>query len=161
MIKRKSLAMLVALSMSTALVGCSSDENSNSEGGSATQEQSQEETQEKEKEETQEALVLVDDETVKVTIVEKINDEIFGPTYKVEIENKTDKKMIVQTRDVSVDGMMEDPLFSEEITAGKKAQGDMTFMNIEGLENLKNIEGKLVILDENYGEVTSYDMVIE
>ena len=97
----------------------------------------------------------------KIVVTEKFNDEIFGPSYKVSVENKTDKKIIVQTRDVSIDGVMEEPIFSIEVTAGKKANDNMTFMNIEGLDNLKNLEGKLVIIDENFSDIRSYDMTIE
>lgn len=56
---------------------------------------------------------------------------------------------------------MEEPIFSVEVTAGKKANDNMTFMNIESLEALKNLEGKLVIIDENFSDIKSYDMTIE
>ena len=57
---------------------------------------------------------------------------------------------------------MEEPIFSVEVTAGKKANDNMTFMNIESLEALKNLEGKLLIMDdESYDELRSYDMTIE
>ena len=107
-------------------------------------------------------VVLVDDELARIVVTEKFNDEILGPSYKVSVENKTDKKIIVQTRDVSIDGVMEEPIFSVEVTAGKKANDNMTFMNIESLEALKNLEGKLLIMDdESYDELRSYDMTIE
>ena len=38
--------------------------------------------------------------------------------------------------------------------------GSIRFMDIETLEDLKNLEGKLVILNENYSEVASYELAI-
>ena len=37
----------------------------------------------------------------------------------------------------------------------------MQFMNITELEDLKNLEGKLVVLDEDYSDLKIYDMTIE
>lgn len=140
-----------------SFVACSSPETSKVESGSATPVEEQKD----EAEVKQEEVVLVDDELAKIVVTEKFNDEIFGPSYKVSVENKTDKKIIVQTRDISIDGVMEEPIFSIEVTAGKKANDNMTFMNIEGLDNLKNLEGELVIIDENFNDIKSYDMTIE
>ena len=147
--------------MAMSFVACSDPETSKVEGGSATP--AEEKKEEKEVLEVkQDEVVLVDDELARIVVTEKFNDEILGPSYKVSVENKTDKKIIVQTRDVSIDGVMEEPIFSVEVTAGKKANDNMTFMNIESLEALKNLEGKLLIMDdESYDELRSYDMTIE
>ena len=153
----KSIRLMLIGVMAMSFVACSSPETSKVESGSATPVEEQKD----EAEVKQEAVVLVDDELAKIVVTEKFNDEIFGPSYKVSVENKTDKKIIVQTRDISIDGVMEEPIFSIEVTAGKKANDNMTFMNIEGLDNLKNLEGKLVIIDENFNDIKSYDMTIE
>lgn len=153
----KSIRLMLIGVMAMSFVACSSPETSKVESGSATPVEEQKD----EAEVKQEEVVLVDDELAKIVVTEKFNDEIFGPSYKVSIENKTDKKIIVQTRDVSIDGVMEEPIFSVEVTAGKKANDNMTFMNIESLEALKNLEGKLVIIDENFSDIKSYDMTIE
>lgn len=153
----KSIRLMLIGVMAMSFVACSSPETSKVESGSATPVEEQKD----EAEVKQEEVVLVDDELAKIVVTEKFNDEIFGPSYKVSVENKTDKKIIVQTRDISIDGVMEEPIFSIEVTAGKKANDNMTFMNIEGLDNLKNLEGKLVIIDENFNDIKSYDMTIE
>ena len=157
----KSIRLMLIGVMAMSFVACSDPETSKVEGGSATP--AEEKKEEKEVWEVkQEEVVLVDDELARIVVTEKFNDEILGPSYKVSVENKTDKKIIVQTRDVSIDGVMEEPIFSVEVTAGKKANDNMTFMNIESLEALKNLEGKLLIMDdESYGELRSYDMTIE
>ena len=153
----KSIRLMLIGVVTMSFVACSSPETSKVESGSATPVEEQKD----EAEVKQEEVVLVDDELARIVVTEKFNDEIFGPSYKVSIENKTDKKIIVQTRDVSIDGVMEEPIFSVEVTAGKKANDNMTFMNIESLEALKNLEGKLVIIDENFSDIKSYDMTIE
>lgn len=153
----KSIRLMLIGVMAMSFVACSDPETSKVESGSATPvEEQKDETEVK-----QEEVVLVDDELARIVVTEKFNDEILGPSYKVSVENKTDKKIIVQTRDVSIDGVMEEPIFSVEVTAGKKANDNMTFMNIESLEALKNLEGKLVIIDENFSDIKSYDMTIE
>ncbi|WP_276699641.1 hypothetical protein [Romboutsia ilealis] len=153
----KSIRLMLIGVMAMSFVACSNPETSKVESGSATPVEEQKD----EAEVKQEEVVLVDDDLAKIVVTEKFNDEIFGPSYKVSVENKTDKKIIVQTRDVSIDGVMEEPIFSVEVTAGKKANDNMTFMNIESLEALKNLEGKLVIVDENFSDIKSYDMTIE
>ena len=52
---------------------------------------------------TNEAMVVLVTNEEKI---EKSNDEIFGPMYKFLIENKSDKKLTVQSRDTSIDGVM-------------------------------------------------------
>lgn len=156
----KSIRLILIGVVAMSFVACSDPETSKVEGGSATPVEEKKENESAE-EVVQEELVLVDDELAKIVISEKFNDEVFGPSYKVSVENKTDQKIIVQTRDVSIDGVMEEPIFSVEVTAGKKANNNMTFMNIESLEELKNLEGKLVIIDENFSDIRSYDMTIE
>lgn len=151
--KRIRLMLIGVMAMS--FVACSSQETSKVEGGNTPP------TEEYKEAVKEYEVVLVDDELAKIVVTGKFNDEILGPSYKVSVENKTDKKIIVQTRDVSIDGVMEDPIFSVEVTAGKKANDNMTFMNIESLETLKNLEGKLVIIDENFSDIRSYDMIIE
>lgn len=153
----KSIRLMLIGVMAMSFVACSDPETSKVESGSATPVEEQKD----EAEVKQEEVVLVDDELARIVVTEKFNDEILGPSYKVSVENKTDKKIIVQTRDVSIDGVMEEPIFSVEVTAGKKANDNMTFMNIESLEALKNLEGKLVIIDENFSDIKSYDMTIE
>ncbi len=153
----KSIRLILMGALAMSFVACSTPETSKVESGSATPVEEQKD----EAKEIQEEVVLVDDELAKIVISEKFNDEVFGPSYKVSVENKTDQKIIVQTRDVSIDGVMEEPIFSVEVTAGKKANDNMTFMNVEGLDNLKNLEGKLVIIDENFSDIRSYDMTIE
>ena len=156
---KKLLTLIATGLLSLSLVACSSGESEKVREGNATQTEKENNTNNNaEKEETN--VVLVDDDTVKVTVTEKTVD-MFGAGYNVTIENKTDEKIVVQTRETSIDGVMSEPVFSVDIMPGKKANGDMTFMDVESLDKLKNLEGKLVVVDEDFNDVSSYNITIE
>lgn len=70
-------------------------------------------------------LVDNDDMLLKITAVE--NDTIWGYTLKVQIENRTDKDLMFSLNDVSVNGYMCDPFFAATVTAGMKANKDISF----------------------------------
>lgn len=154
---KKILSLIAVGVLSISLVACSSGESEKVDGGNAT---AVEEKNDGNEETKKEEIVLVDDELAKIVVTEKKVDP-FGAGYVVSVENKSDKKIIVQTRDTSVDGTMEEPIFSIEVMPGKKANDMMQFTNITELEGLKNVEGKLVILDENFMDIKSYDMTLE
>ena len=154
---KKILSLIAVGVLSISLVACSSGESEKVDGGNAT---AVEEKNDGNEETKKEEIVLVDDELAKIVVTEKKADP-FGAGYVVSVENKSDKKIIVQTRDTSVDGTMEEPIFSIEVRPGKKANDMMQFTNITELEGLKNVEGKLVILDENFMDIKSYDMTLE
>lgn len=69
---------------------------------------------------------------------------IMGPSLMVMIQNDTDRGITVQARDTSVNGLMMDPIFSEEVMPGKYAVGDMTFMSSSledsGIEEIEELE---------------------
>ena len=117
---------------------------------------------------------IADDDLVKIDLlnVERTTDEIFGDSIKVnfEIENKTDSKIIVQSRDVSADGYMVDDIvaFSPEIAANKKIKDKLTLEEVfldEGDELPKleeNLEMTIIVVDdETYDEIGSYDVNID
>lgn len=100
--------------------------------------------------------VLLDDEVAKVTLtgIETVRDEIFGDEYKIklEIENKSDKTIIVQSDQVSLDGLMVGDMvfFSETVAGEKRAVGSMDIMALEDeLPDFnENLEFKLIVIDE-------------
>ena len=80
--------------------------------------------------------VLVDSNGVK--IVEKglsANDSFWGPGLILYIENNSDKNVIIQVRDVSVNGYMVESSMSEEIVSGKKAMSAVQFFRTDLEEN--------------------------
>lgn len=159
-ISKKILGLILIAGMSMSLVACSSNESSKVESGSAQATEQNQNKKEEGAETKKEDLVLVDDDVIKATVTEKKTD-VLGAGYMISIENKSDKKIIVQTRDTSVNGTMEDPVFSLDIMPGKTAKGMMQFMNIKNLDELKDLEGKLVVLSENFEQIQSYDINIK
>lgn len=57
------------------------------------------------------------------------DDSIFGPSIVVYIENTGSRDIVVQTRDISINGFMVDAIFSCEVVAGKRALDTITFMD--------------------------------
>lgn len=156
---KKSLGIIITGIMAMSLVACSEPETDKVESGSGTPTEEQQD-QAKEEEVQQEEIVLADDELVKIVVTEKKKD-MFGAGYGITIENKSDKKIIVQARDISIDGTMQEPILSTEVMPGKKANDMMQFMEVTELENLKNTEGKLVVLGEDFMDIQSYDIKID
>ena len=56
-------------------------------------------------------------------------DSVFGPSLVVFIENESDQSVIVQVRDVSINGYMVETMFSPEVPAGKRALDGITALN--------------------------------
>lgn len=152
--KRKLIgAMLIATTL--LFVGCGNDSNN---ANTDTSINSQVVSQDNKKEETvaQVTEVLLDNEIAKVTMLGVDNEGTFGPELKLEIENKTNKTITIQAREISVDGMMAEPTFSCEISGGKKAKDSMSFMASD-VSELKNIEGIIHIFDsESWDGIGDY-----
>lgn len=86
-----------------------------------------EKTAETEKEELNfESFVAIDNDECRVTIKDIAPDKKWGYAVNVELENKSaDKTYNFSVTDAAVDGLMCSPLFSKEVTAGKKANGSI------------------------------------
>lgn len=98
-------------------------------------------------------LVLIDDEncTFKVTAVD--TDGLFGYTLKVFLENKTSAELIFSVDDVSVNGYMCDPFWAATVSAGKKANEEISFsekdFETNGIAEVNDITFTLNIYDSN------------
>lgn len=116
-------------------------------------------------------IVIADDDNVKATLVnvEHVVDDLFDEekyVINIDIENKTENKVIVQARDVSIDGTMVDDMvfFSEEIAGDKNAKGKMEIQNYEGeLPTMEdNIEFILLIIDdETFEDLAEHEVKID
>lgn len=102
--------------------------------------------------------VIYDANDVKITATGMDDSGFFGPGVKVLIENNAAKDLTIQARESAVNGAMIDTMFSETVAAGKKANATITFseseLNTAGINTIKNIEFKIILLDAN-----SYDTV--
>lgn len=108
--------------------------------------------------------VVLDEQGVRVTVLSLEDDNWFGPTLKLLIENNTEKNLTVQTRNTSVNGVMMDPYFSCDVAAGKKANGDLSFLSTDfsdaGITTLQVIELSFYVYDtETWNEVFTTGMV--
>ena len=96
-------------------------------------------------------LVENDDIIVKVTGTEQ--DDLWGYTMKVFLENKTDKELMFSVDDVSVNGYMCDPFWASTVAAGKKANEKITFSDAafaeNGSEAVEEISFTLHVYDSN------------
>lgn len=80
--------------------------------------------------------VLVDQNGVKIVLKGLSKDSsIMGTSVILYIENNSNTGITVQTRNTSVNGFMIDPIFSSEISVGKKCVDDLTFMSSSLEEN--------------------------
>lgn len=97
--------------------------------------------------------VLVDNEDIFFQISSIHNDPVWGYTLKAQIENRTDKDMMFALSDTSVNGYMCDPLFAVTVTAGMKANKDISF-SIDsfrqiGIQDVTDVEFTLRVYDSN------------
>lgn len=83
----------------------------------------------------QEGTMVYDDKNVKIVFKELGGDSILGPELVMYIHNAGDKSVTVQTREVSINGFMIDPIFSAEVGPGKHAVSGVTFMSSDLEEN--------------------------
>lgn len=73
------------------------------------------------------SLVIFEQDSIKVTYT-GMSETFMGPKVDFIVENGTDTDITLQARNVSVNGVMTDPTFSCEVTAGKKAKDGISFL---------------------------------
>ena len=101
-----------------------------------------------------EGTVVVDQNDVKIYVLKKEDkDSFWGADIYIYIENNSSQDITVQARDVSIDGFMVDPIFSADVTAGKKIYDTITFLESDLKDNditdIKEIEMKFHIFNSN------------
>lgn len=105
-------------------------------------------------------IIMYDDNGIEVMVKGLDEDSFFGPCVKVYIANNTDQDITIQTRNVSINGFMVDPLFSTDVLSGKHAISGITFLTSELEENeiteIKTLELNLHIFDS-----TSWETILD
>ena len=162
--KRKWYLGLLVISICILLTGCTiggpSQEKEKTPSGGSTGSQTSDKieiTEAKLKE-----AVIVDQNDVKVTAKSINYDGYFGPEIKLLIENNSNQDITVQTESFSINGIMMDPIFSEDVAMGKKANVEISIDN-EDLELAKigaiqDIEFSLVYFDpDSYDDLFQVD----
>ncbi len=128
------------------------EENNRENDSTAVAEQAAEEAKEITAEDVViEEQVLLDRDGIKITAKELSNDSFWGPEVKVLVENTSSQSVTVQLRDVSVNGIMMEPMFSTDVAAGKKVNDSITFMSSEfeeaGITMIQNMEFSFHVFD--------------
>lgn len=104
-------------------------------------------------EENTEERIIVDNENCFFSIKGMRDDEIWGYTWDVYLENRTDKTMMFSLNDVCVNGFVCDPYWAEEITAGMKSNASISWMDNSfeqnGITNLTEVEFVFSVSDSD------------
>ena len=98
--------------------------------------------------------VIVDNDILTITAKSFSTDaSIFGPSIKLLIENHSDKTIVVQALNASVNGFMVDTTFSATIDPGKKSYDNLTFNNADlkdaNITTLNDIEFVIYAFDND------------
>lgn len=95
--------------------------------------------------------VVLDHDGITVTVKSLEMDGTWGPRLKVFVENKRENSVTIQVRDLAINGVMVESIFSCEVAAGKQANDEIVFMStdleVAGIELIKEIEFKFHVFD--------------
>lgn len=147
--KKRLLALIFAALMAALLTACSGS----ADAPTVTQDEPTEQAGEKvdqasnesaeEPEAPAEQVVLLNQNNLKITYT-GIGEDFLGPQVNLLIENNSDQNYTVQTRGVSVNGFMVEPMFSEDVAPGKKSNCSIGFLSDDfsenGITEIENIE---------------------
>ncbi len=102
--------------------------------------------------------VLVDRDDLFFAVKEVKDDASYGYTWKIYVENRTDKNLMFSFEKVSVNGVMCDPFWAEVVTAGRKGNADVTWMRdafeARGIQDVYEVNFILnVYNDDDYTEI--------
>ena len=154
---KKFIALILATLMLLSFVACdfeSSDNDSAKDKDNAKKNEQNDEQDDIKGEVVFSELVVVDNAECVIKITEINPDNMWGYKLKVQLENKSaDKTYMFAVEDAAINGVQCDPLFAAEVTAGKKANKDITFTttNFEenGIKNFTDIELNFRVYDSD------------
>lgn len=100
-----------------------------------------------------------------VKIIGQYVDEnsFWGSAIVLYVENNSDKNVIVQCDELSVNGFMITALMSDTVYAGKKCISDITLLESDleenGITEISNVQTSFKILDENFKTIAESEKV--
>ena len=105
--------------------------------------------------------VVFDQNDIIITVKSlNFEDSFFGPSLKLIVENNSAQNITAQIRNLSINNVMVDSIFSCDVASGKKANDEITFMSSSletaNIEIMKNIEFSFHIFDSD-----SWDTIID
>ena len=96
--------------------------------------------------------LVYQDENAKI-YYQGVRSNFMGYQFDLVIENLTNRTLVVQVRETSINGFMVDPVCSIEIAPGKKAQDDFTILGDDAtrvpMNAVGDVETKFHIFDWN------------
>ena len=107
--------------------------------------------------------VLYDADGIK--IIGKYVDEssFWGKSIVLYIENNTEKNIVVQADDVSINGFTVTSLFSSTVYANRKAYDDITLFSSDleenGITSVDEVSLKFKITDEKFNKIKTTDEI--
>ena len=106
-----------------------------------------------------EGTVLYEGNEVKIVGQYVDENSFWGSSVLLYIENNSDKNIIVQNEDLSVNGFMVTSLMSQNIYSGKKAITAIhllkTDLETNNITSIENIETSFKIITENFEEIAN------
>lgn len=151
--RKRMLTLIFAALMAASLTACGGDTSA----PTVTQDEQPEQVEQtagadgeqasgeaaEEPEAPAEQVVLLDQNNLKITYT-GLGEDFLGPQVNLLIENNSDQNYTVQTQGVSINGFMIEPLFSEDVAAGKKSNCSIGFLSDDfsknGITEITNIE---------------------
>lgn len=101
--------------------------------------------------------VIIDTDDLYFAITGETADSVMGYTWKVSLENRTEQNLMYSMENVSINGVMCDPFWAEVVSAGKSADGQISWMQSSleknGTEDVTEVEFTLSVYnDDDYTE---------
>ncbi|MBQ8497604.1 MAG: hypothetical protein IJ489_09150 [Clostridia bacterium] len=121
---KKLLALILASALSLVLISCTATGDTTNDKLPSENNETSGNTQ---GEITISEQVIFDKNGIKVTAKGLNKDGFWGPEIKLLIENSSSESIGISAEHLSVNGMMMDNIFSEEIASGKKANSSISF----------------------------------
>lgn len=99
-------------------------------------------------------------------IVQSLDDKesFWGAELYVFIDNQSSNNVTIQVRDLSINGIMVDPIFSSDVLSGKKAYDEITFLQSDleenGITKISKVEFAFTIFDsETWNTITDTNVI--
>lgn len=95
--------------------------------------------------------VVYDVGGIRIITKGKTDDSILGPAIQVYVENNSAEDIMVQTRNVSINGFMVDTFYSPLVMAGKRSLSSLTLsdtsLEANGITDITSAELSFVIIN--------------
>jgi len=108
--------------------------------------------------------VAYEDSDMKIVIKGLVEDDFFGPSIRVYVENKSDREFTVQVRNMSLNGFMVDAMCSIDVCPGKHCVDTISFMESDltsnGIETIEDVEFSFHVIDyDSWEDIVNTDTI--